>query len=68
MDIQPVLAAIDAMSPSERQQIRVHLELLEGGQLASAPGRVADSAEVQRTARELMTRFPESMRKLAGRP
>ena len=68
MDIQPVLAAIEAMSPSERQRVRVHLELREGGQLASTPVRVADSDEVKRAAREIMTRFPDSMRKLADRP
>ncbi len=66
MDIQTVLEAIEAMSPDERQRVRSHLDGLEGGQPANGPERYADPAEVRRRARELMTRFPSSMRKLAN--
>jgi hypothetical protein len=66
MDIEPVLAAIDAMSPGERWRVRAHLEVLEGGIPQQANPPVADSASVQAAGRELMGRFPASMRKLAG--
>ncbi len=65
MNLERVLAEIDAMTASERQVVRAHLEVLEGSQPLAAICH-ADSEEVRRTARELMSRFPESLRKLAS--
>lgn len=65
MDIEPILVAIERMSPAEREMVRARLAVLDGG-TAPELGQHADSDDVRRAAEELMRRFPESMRKLAG--
>lgn len=65
MELGRILDAIDELSPSERQQVRARLNVLDG--LGPDAPTLADPVAVQQAARELMQRFPDSLRRLAGR-
>lgn len=67
MSVETIIRELEALTTAERRVVRAVIDRLDGAAPESGTASEADSAEVRRVAAELMTRFAESMRKLANR-